>query len=185
MELEISFCIVSAALSCAVFLLDDDSASQYGVKRVKTYLKLITLSALSALIGSATAITIASLAIKSNNLLPLLSVSAAVLIVSLAVRARLFAKEEHMTCELMIVSAVLSLFLVDERGEDITSALVFMIVSVLVYLLSCMLLYSVSARFRCPDKRKRQFILPITAIAASSLGFAAEGFKGILENLFT
>lgn len=185
MKLELSFFIVTAALGCVLFLLRDDGTASYARERATLFFRFTAVSVLSAVTASAIAMCAVYLVPQSAYLLPLVSIITTVIITLLLQKIRLFVCVERFNNEMMLTSSVLTVFLILGVTEDITEALVYLGVSNALFAVSSVLLYFTVVRFSCCDCKKQPLFLASATICASALGFAAEGFKGILENLFT
>ena len=185
MKLELSFFIVTAALGCVLFLLRDDGTASYARERATLFFRFTSVSVLSAVIASSIVVYAVHLGLTVTYLLPLVSIITAVIITLLLQKIRLFVCVERFNNEMMLTSSVLTVFLMLGVTEDITEALVYLGVSNALFAVSSVLLYFTVVRFTCYGGEKQPRFLLSAAICASALGFAAEGFKGILEKLFT
>jgi len=185
MKLELSFFTVTAALSCVLFLLRDDGTASYARERATLFFRFTAVSFLSAVIASSIVVYAVHWGLTVTYLLPLVSVITALVITSLLQKLCFFVCTGRFTNELMLTSSVLTVFLMLGVTEDIIMSLVYLVVSSALFAVSSVLLYFTVVRFTSYGGEKQPRFLLSAAICASALGFAAEGFKGILEKLFT
>lgn len=183
MELDLSVCIGLSALNVLVFGGMHDDEASFGRFGIRRYFTLTFISALSGLSGAFIGGAFIRYVPKVERMLPLLAPLIAVFFTVLIQKILPSRLTELITPELILMGVVLSV--IWSFGSDTDSRGIYyigLLADTAVYTISSGLIFSAATRL---ESKKGGIPLMQIILSASALGLAAEGFKGIFENLFT
>ena len=188
MELDRIFAVntVLAGITCLIY---NESVENEGAFLKSDYLKFLFLTLFSGVcgfVGGTVGLTFVTVFPQFEFLSPLASSATSLCLVSLLNLIIKTVENGFVRKHGIIISVIFATLQSSSfRSTALNEFLFPLVISVIIYICFASLLYGACSFLVPRTDREHSRIYPKIMILSASIGFAAEGFKGIFENLFT